>query len=92
MAKTFEYIEIEDTSSARAVEIPDPAEAGTGAEVLVKDASGGAETNNITVSPVSGEIDGGASYVIDEDFGYVRLRSNGVTWRVIGQSATATAP
>ena len=49
----------------------------------IKDGKGDANTNNITVTPAAGNIDGSATYVISTAYGYVRLIYNGVQWNVI---------
>ncbi len=55
--------------------------------VFIKDGKGDAATNNITIIPDSVSvttIDGGASYVISENFGAVCLSYNGSEWQVEG--------
>ena len=49
-------------------------------EIDIKDESGGAGTNNITISPQSGTIDGAASVVISANYGVARVYSNGTNW------------
>ena len=48
--------------------------------VRIKDKSGNANTNNITVTPASGTIDGAATDVIDSDYGSVVYVSDGSSW------------
>lgn len=86
MGTSFDLIQVANTDAARAVAIPSPVLAGTGAEILVKDTSGAAGTNAITVTPVAGLIDGVASYDIASNSGFVMLRSDGVSWLVVGTS------
>ncbi len=81
---TFKLIEVANTDSARSVSIPSPALAGEGAEIVVKDTSGGASTHNITVTPDAGTIDGSASATIASDGGGMFLRSDGIQWLNIG--------
>ncbi len=41
---------------------------------------GGAATNNITVTPQTGTIDGAANVVINTNYGSVRTYSDGTNW------------
>ena len=70
-------INITDTSSLRTVTLPTPSSLNIGKFFVVKDASGGASTNNITVSPLSAEIDGEANYVIGSNYGSAVFYSDG---------------
>lgn len=48
---------------------------------IIKDESGGAAANNITVTTEGAQlIDGAATYVINTNYGSVRLYSNGTNW------------
>lgn len=47
---------------------------------IVKDAKGDANTNNITISPASGTIDGASNKVISTAYGIQRLFYNGTEW------------
>ncbi len=51
--------------------------------IHLKDATGNARANNITISPASGTIDGAASLVIDSDRGSVLLACDGTNWHLI---------
>jgi hypothetical protein len=56
----------------------------TGYSVIIKDFSGTANTNNITVS--SGAlIDGAATYAINTNFGAVRVVFTGTTWSILSK-------
>jgi hypothetical protein len=48
--------------------------------VIIKDEGGGANANNITVTPESGTIDGAASAAITANYGVLRLYGNGTNW------------
>lgn len=54
-----------------AVTLPTPV--ATGRRVIVTDAGGNASTNNITITPASGTISGGASYVLNLNHASVTL-------------------
>lgn len=61
------------------------AELPAGDTITIKDESGGAATNNITVTPVSENIDGAPTHVINTNFGYVTLYSDGSNYFIIAQ-------
>jgi hypothetical protein len=50
---------------------------------MVKDGKGDAATNNITILPASGNIDGGTSVVISTAYGVSRLVYNGSAWNAL---------
>lgn len=78
---TSNTIVLVDTTAARALIIP--AGQASGSEIIVKDASGSAETNTITLTPASGTIDGAASQTITSNYGSVNLVTDGVSWYVL---------
>jgi len=51
-----------------------------GKVIDIKDESGGAGTNNITVTPQTGTIDGAASVLITANYGILRVYSDGNSW------------
>jgi hypothetical protein len=51
-----------------------------GRTIIIKDCKGDASTNNITMTPASGTIDGAATIVIVSNFGAWRGIYNGVGW------------
>lgn len=73
-------INISDTSVSRTVTLPAPSTTNVGKFFQVKDTSGAAATNAITVSPASGLIDGAASYLIDADYGAGIFVSDGTNY------------
>jgi hypothetical protein len=60
-----------------------PATPTTNARFTVKDASGAASTNNITVSGNGHTIDGAATQVIATNFGAFTAIFNGTNWFII---------
>lgn len=74
---TASRIHLVDTSAVRSLTLPAVA---ADLVLMVKDASGSAETNNITITPASGTIDGAASLVISSAYGSAYLVSNGTNW------------
>jgi hypothetical protein len=72
-------------SSGAATQVDLPA--GTdGMRFWIKDAKGDAATNNITVVPAAGNIDGSANYVINTNYGSVALAYFGGKWNVVGKT------
>jgi hypothetical protein len=71
---------VTDTSVARTVTL-DTDDVEAGRVVFVKDASGGASTNNITVATEGAEtIDGATTISISVNYGVARLISDGTNW------------
>lgn len=61
-----------------------PASAGNTGRVLdIKDESGAAATNNITITPASGTIDGATSLTLNINYGSYRIYCNGTNWFII---------
>lgn len=86
------YIGVTDTSVPRTVSLP-AAPLGEGQVFLVKDESGGAGTNSITidVDGAATTIDGSASYTIDANYGGVYIFYDGTEYRVINSTVTVAA-
>jgi hypothetical protein len=79
---TADYIiSITDTTVPRSVTIStEDIQSGSTAnprEFVIKDESGGAGTNNITISGETGNIDGGASVTINQNYGSFGIYSDG---------------
>jgi len=86
-----EVIAVTDTSAARTITLLSAATAGAGATYTVKDESGGAATNNITIARAGSDtIEGVTSKVINSNFGSIRVLSTGTGWVVIGGSANSS--
>ena len=84
------------SGAATAATLPAGAAHGQSARMIyVKDGKGDAATNNITVTAAGSDtIDGAATYVIADNYGFVMLSWNGTEWNVIdagvGRSSGAT--
>jgi hypothetical protein len=64
--------------------LPTAAAAGSGKSFIIKDETGQAATNNITIVPVSPSlIDGQANYVIAINYESVSIVSDGSNWSII---------
>lgn len=69
------------SSAARAITLS--ASPQKGQRHTIKDITGTAATNNITITPASGNIDGAATFVININFGSVTVIYNGTQWNVM---------
>jgi hypothetical protein len=76
-------IGVTSTASARTITLPSATTVAAGKTYRVKDESGAAGTNNITVSASAGNIDGAASVTIATNYGSKDFYSNGTNWFVI---------
>lgn len=78
------YIGVTSTASARTVTLPPAAGFQPGKIYIVKDESGAAGTNNITIDANASEtIDGATTLVISTNYGVSRIITNGVNWFTI---------
>lgn len=71
------------SGAATAVSLPTPSTANTGQVFRIKDGKGDAGTNNITITPVSGLIDGVSNYVIATNKDYVTVQSDGSNYWIV---------
>jgi hypothetical protein len=80
-AATTDYlIGVTSTAAARTITLP-TAVGSAGKTYLVKDESGGAATNNITLATTGGQtIDGAASLAIATNYGVARVYSDNANW------------
>lgn len=70
------------TSGALTVTLPSPSGI-SGRIYTIKKIGTGDIDNALTITPASGTIDGGASYVIYNDWTYVTLQTDGTNWYII---------
>jgi hypothetical protein len=81
------FIEV-NFAGAVAISLPAPSFA-IGKSYILKDVSGSALTNNITITAVSGSIDGAANVKINTNYGFVELFSDGTNYFINSQTAVA---
>jgi hypothetical protein len=60
-----------------------------GDTIVVRDVSGNASTNNITITPASGNIDGAANFIVKVNKAVVTLVYSGTEWNVLGRKSTS---
>lgn len=83
---TYRYVEA-NCAAPCTITIAYPGWYLVGEELIIKDVSGAAATNNITITVNGGgTINGGGSYVINRNNGYVRIAPDDIAldWRVLG--------
>lgn len=84
MAASDNIVLVDSTAAPRTITLPVPT---NGRVLFVKDLKGTAATNNITVNPHAAEtIDGGASYVLSQNYQSVEFTSDGTNWSVIADA------
>lgn len=75
------YIGVTDTAAPRTITLPALAAVPAWIEFIVKDESGGAGANNITIDGDGAEtIDGAATKVINSNYGVARLLRSETAW------------
>lgn len=74
------YIGVTSTAAPRTITLPNPATISKDQSFTVKDESMGAASNNITVVPSSGLIDGAANKIINTNGGALTVISNGTNY------------
>lgn len=77
-----DYFVSVDTSSARTIRLPNGGD--TGITYVVKDRTGNAGANNITVTTVGGVvlIDGSTTYTMATNYDFAQFLFNGTSWEI----------
>lgn len=63
-----------------AVTLPNPS---LNSQIVVKDISGAAETNTITITSSSGNLDGSSSQTITSNYGTIAFIGDGTNWWIL---------
>lgn len=87
-AATSQGIYLITPSAPFAFTLPSPSNVTSGAFVIVKDQTGVALTDPITISPTSGNIEGSATVVINTAYGEEWFCWNGSSWSIFNQHRT----
>lgn len=79
------YVGVTSTAAARTINLPPIADVNQDQIYIIKDQSGGAGTNNITVTTVAGValIDGTASQPINVNYGSMTVKFDGTNYWII---------
>lgn len=80
LSATTDYLLCVNKGTGAPTAVTLPTSPATGLTYLVKDCKGDAATNNITISPASGLIDGSSTYVISNNYGSIGLTYTGSAW------------
>jgi hypothetical protein len=83
VAKDTDHIVIVNKTTGAASAVALYATPETGSEVVIKDGKGDAATNNITISPAAGNIDGAATLVMNVNYQSKTLVYNGTQWNAL---------
>lgn len=91
------YIGVTNTSAARTITLPNPTNSllnpfPRNKSYIIKDQSGGAATNNITIATVAGTIDGAATATINTNYESITLKSDGTNYYVVNRMTPSVAP
>lgn len=79
------YIGVTGTGANQTINLPTAASI-TGRVYIIKDEAGDAATNNITIDGSAAEtIDGAATAVINANYGFRAILSDGANWMIIGR-------
>lgn len=71
---------VTSTAAPRTITLPSASTAGAGSYIIIKDESGGAAANNITVQRAGADnVDGGTTATINTNYGSVTLYSDGTS-------------
>jgi len=82
MATTDEYVVVNKTSGA-ATAVNFVASPTTGTVQCVKDGKGDAATNNITLTPAAGNIDGATTFVMNQNYESICFVYNATQWNIL---------
>lgn len=78
------YIGVTSTAAPRTITLEAAAEAGAGRMLIIKDESGGAATNNITIDAATTElIDGSQTFTMSNNFQSITLICTGTAWFIV---------
>jgi hypothetical protein len=82
VSATTDYFICVNKSSGAATTVNLPASPATGLTMLIKDCKGDAATNNITITPNAGNIDGAGTYVMSTNRASVAVTYTGSEWSI----------
>jgi trimeric autotransporter adhesin len=80
---TADYVVIVKKTTGAATTVDLPGSPTTGDNYVIKDGKGDAHTNNITLVPASGTIDGASTFVMNTNYASKEVIYNGTEWSVL---------
>lgn len=80
---TSDYVVVVNKTSGAATTVNLPSSPSTGDCYIVKDGKGDAVTNNLTLTPASGNIDGASTFVMKVNYESITVVYNGTQWNII---------
>jgi hypothetical protein len=80
---TSDYVIIVRKTTGAATTVDLPVSPTVGQTFVIKDGKGDAHTNNITLIPASGTIDGATTYVMNTNYASKEIIYTGVEWSVL---------
>lgn len=83
VSATTDYIIEINKSSGAATTVNLPSSPATGLTFIIKDGKFDAATNNITLTPASGNIDNAASYIMNRNGQSATIAYNGTQWIIL---------
>jgi len=84
-------IEVSSTAAILTITLPAPSALGNvGKSFIIKDTSGGAQTNNIFIAPASGLIDGMSSLAIASNYGSAQVFCDGSNYYSFGSRTSGS--
>lgn len=78
-----DHIVVVNKTSGAATTVNLPSSPATGRTLIIKDGKGDCQTNNITLTPASGNIDGEGTFVMRVNYTAITLVYNGTEWSII---------
>jgi hypothetical protein len=83
VSATTDYLIVVNKTTGAATTVNLPASPTTGLTYVIKDGKGDANTNNITLTPAAGNIDGATTWVMTTNYASKTIVYNGTQWNVI---------
>lgn len=80
---TSDYVVVVNKTTGAATTVNLPSSPSTGDTYSIKDGKGDAATNNLTLTPASGNIDGAATFVMKVNYESITVVYNGTQWNII---------
>jgi hypothetical protein len=83
VSATTDHIIIVNKTTGAATTVNLPGSPTTGLTYVIKDGKGDANTNNITITPAAGNIDGSGTFVMTTNYASKTIVYNGTQWNIV---------